>query len=338
MNESYENNLITGIYNMPSLITYVFDASGVLPDNRIVNEVHNVSGLGLTNAFLFVPNAAPFYGDSLTIVTSGGVTLTENVDYYLTHYWAQAANTIGSPIYGSISMLSTNPNGSYRINYQTIGGEYVANQANAIADGIIASANEFTLVDWSAFPTSFPPTPHSLNTNAIAQYPLICESIIYLASAVRQKQSNVSVNDIEGFVGLWANSTMIPLLELITAVNSNNDVICSSLLDLSSKFADTIKPTGLQHYEYKFGNFRVKFGYYVFTTANIPNAILFGGDNYDQDCIMSMAWVTPYDTGELPTNDTITWGAPLLNKMAVKVNLDTTYSGKRRIGYLTIGS
>lgn len=322
---------------MTNLIIYPFDSSGVSPGNQIQNEQHNIVKTGSTDAFLFVPNAAPFFGNSLSIVASNGITLIPNVDYYLTHYWAQASNAIGSPIYGSITMLNRNPNGVYRLNYNTIGGDYVVNKTNAIIDASLATANEYLSVDWSTAPTSFPPTPHSLNTNAIKEYPLVCESIMNLANAVRNTELDVDVDDIHGLVAFWSATTMIPFLELITSVHNSTEGVAIALVDtLSSIASNTNKPVGLNHYEFSIGNIIVKLGSTPFLPANVPSRCLFVGNPFPNKCLLHHVWVTPYETTDIP-NDTIKVGAPQSGYIPISLTLDSGFTSKRTLSYIMLG-
>jgi hypothetical protein len=324
---------------MSNPILYPFDGTGTLPDNFVPNEQHNISNIGPTNAFLFVPEAAPFYSAGLSIVNSDGITLKENVDYYLSHYWEQASsdNAIGLPVYGSITMLGRNPVGRYLINYHTIGGEYVANKANAIADGFMELATTYLSVDWTSAPTSFPPTPHSLNTNAVAQYPLICETIMQLASAVRHKQDNISVNEIDGFVGVWANSTLVPILEMATSMNKSNNAFVNTYIALTRDRNKLIKPVGLPHYTLTLGSFTVKFGFHVFASNIRPSEIRFAGDPFPNACTLAQCWVSPADPLVAPTNDQVVTSAPQNDRVKISLTLDN-YTGDRRISYFAIGN
>ena len=60
--------------------TYVFDPTGLLGANKIVNEPHSVTQANGINAYLIAPVAGPFYRNGFSIVNASGMTLTENVD------------------------------------------------------------------------------------------------------------------------------------------------------------------------------------------------------------------------------------------------------------------
>lgn len=324
---------------MPTPIIYTFDSTGLLPDNKIINESHNITDIGPTSAFLFVPDAAPFYGDSVSIVTSEGNTLRENEDYVLTHYWTQASSdiAIGLPIYGSVTMLNTNPIGVYRINYQTIGGEYVVNQANAIVDGLLATALEFSTIDWSTIPVSFPPTPHSLNTNAVNHYPLICETVMNLANAVKNKPDSVSADQIDGFVGLWCQSSLIPMLNLAQAQNRASNTFADAILQILTTQKRLVRPLNLQHYEIPFGNFIIRFGYHPFGVTGVPEEIVFGTNPFPNNCILAHVWLTNFNPIGIPLSDSILVNAPQVDKVKVQITLDPSTMERRRVCYIAIG-
>jgi len=291
---------------MSNIGTYPFDPTGKMRSNYIPNEPHNITQMQDGSGFLFSPNASPFYGDSVVITNSSGIILTENVDYLLTHKWADASKAIGLDVFGSITMLSRNAVGLYRICYNTLGGDYVVNKPLILEDAFLQSYTAYIDIDWTTAPTSFPPSPHTLNANAIAQFPQLVEAIMYLSAAVRQKQDNVSVDSVDGLMPFYINTTLMPILQLIGSLNSTNTNFTKSLLEVSEKVNGFILPDNLQHYQFKLGNIVFKFGYYAFSSMNIPTTINFVGDPFNQPIFASLS-ISPVDPNGVVTQDTIHW-------------------------------
>jgi hypothetical protein len=316
--------------------TYIFDPTGELPDNFIPNEYHTITATDPSKSYLFSPNASPFYRKGLSIVASNGATLTENVHYTLSLHWAQASDAIGLDVYGAINMLPRNSVGGYYINYQTVGGEYVVDKATIIADGLLDTVDEYMAIDWSTAPTSFPPTPHSLMASAMTEYPIICQALMYLSTAVRTRQ-DVSIDDIGGLSGFWANSTMLPLLNLMSSVNSNNSAFAEMILNLENRLPGVTPVPNIDHYEIPLNGFTIKHGSYKFKNVNIPNTLLFVGKNFPNKCLSVFCTIAADDPEVPPTLDTIRWSAPKDYNVNVSITLDPSYTGSRRVTYYAIG-
>lgn len=143
---------------------YPFDQTGLNPANRISNEAHVVSAINGVNHNYIVPENAPFFKESLVVVNSAtGQILEPGVDYTFTHKFGEAEAHMARKLYGSFTFLNPNTTGTFRIAYQTLGGEFVTSFTRAIGNGIAALAGLLT-VDWttlSGLPPTFPVTSHT---------------------------------------------------------------------------------------------------------------------------------------------------------------------------------
>ncbi len=143
---------------------YPFDQTGLNPANRISNEAHVVSAINGVDHNYIVPENAPFFKESLVVVNSAtGQILEPGVDYTFTHKFGEAEAHMARKLYGSFTFLNPNTTGTFRIAYQTLGGDFVTSFTRAIGNGIAALAGLLT-VDWttlSGLPPTFPVTSHT---------------------------------------------------------------------------------------------------------------------------------------------------------------------------------
>ena len=143
---------------------YPFDQTGLNPANRISNEAHVVSAINGVAHNYIVPENAPFFKESLVVVNSAtGQILEPGVDYTFTHKFGEAEAHMARKLYGSFTFLNPNTTGTFRIAYQTLGGDFVTSFTRAIGNGIAALAGLLT-VDWttlSGLPPTFPVTSHT---------------------------------------------------------------------------------------------------------------------------------------------------------------------------------
>ena len=154
---------------MPFL--YQYDPFGTYPANLITNEMHAVTPpTDLTNANFLVPNAAPFFLDGLVIRTGPAPTdpvLDENVDYYLTHQFVEATQSLNKRIFGSITFVNQLYTGTVYLTYQTLGGPYTLNDYDVVRQ-LTNSLYAVRVVTWGQIvgvPVSFPPVTHPHHTS-----------------------------------------------------------------------------------------------------------------------------------------------------------------------------
>ena len=139
---------------------YPKDLTMSLASNHIVNEVKEFVN---REDFIFVPNAGPFYSDSLIIKnTQNGQLLRPIVDYQLLYLNEQASMESNKNVVAVIRVLNTNVP-SVMIDYRVIGGEY-GNTVAGILQEIRNSGPLNNNVDWeiNVFkkPEVFPAAPH----------------------------------------------------------------------------------------------------------------------------------------------------------------------------------
>lgn len=155
-------------------VSYPFDTTGEAATNLIQGELHTLTSVNSATYRILIPTHAPFYLHNLLIehISQGGVAspLTEGVDYYAVLPYMAASRSTGRSIYGGLSFISTLPQGTIRVKYQTIGGPWVADRAHVYEQLLLAEYNKRTT--WWDVLTNvqqiFPPTAHEHPSGDIA--------------------------------------------------------------------------------------------------------------------------------------------------------------------------
>ena len=324
-------------------IPYLFDPSGSSAQNKISNEEHVVTVSNAINAYLIVPDANPYYGDSMSVVNSAGHTLQEGVDYYLSHPWQQATAATGKDVYATITLLSGYPVGIYFLNYQTIGGEYVTSPVNGIQSGLIAINSEYTEVDWSTAPTVFPPTPHTHDLNGISGIADIYQSLNAIANVLASPKSGVAYNDVEGIDTMYAVSVARPLLEMVETIGVNlqaeSELFSSILDDTFYEQAIDNLPNTLQHYTIPLpGGFKIKVGQATFDLFGEPDRLTFAKPAFEHFCIYASSSISFQNPLTPLNNDRVKAGTADVAGFKILVDWDPAHTpGIRILKYFAIG-
>jgi hypothetical protein len=332
---------------MPQIYPYPFDETGMLPGNKIINENHSVTVANGINAFVIVPDATPFFGNSLVIVDSSGNTLVEGVNYYLTHHWQQATDHIGLPVYGTITLIEGYPVGSYKINYQTIGGEYVLAPANAILSGLTASASGLLTLDWSTAPTYFPPIPHSLELSSLNGMTQIYRGLSEIADSIKSPLAGLHYDDIAAMPEVNLITTVAPILEIIQTISENSNSVGILITELMKKLNilnnDIVVDHTLDHFSIPLPyGFTLKIGKVLSYPGLEKTYIGFTKPTFKHTCLFCNCTLTFTSSGQAPSTDTLYVGKPSLNGVKVKIVYDpllppSAIPGPRLITYLAIG-
>lgn len=149
---------------MPT-VTYPLDMSGNNPANLIEGELHTVSESHFKDYFFIVPEFAPFYVDnfSLSISINGNITpLQEDIDYSFALQYVTGTRISGKAMYGAVTLHNLNLNGILLMNYQTIGGDQIADRLLVLTTLADKAYNPRTTI-WDILtnvPNSLPPSPH----------------------------------------------------------------------------------------------------------------------------------------------------------------------------------
>lgn len=118
---------------MPNTVTYPFDPTGLAATNLVANEQHTLTSVNSTTYRLIIPKFAPFHVNNFKMVhiTMDGVEtpLAEGVDFNFVFLYLGASRSIGTAVYGGITLLNELVDGYIKIKrYQTLGGEWCCDQ------------------------------------------------------------------------------------------------------------------------------------------------------------------------------------------------------------------
>lgn len=146
--------------------SYQFDPSGRLPANKITGEQQILTVANYRDYHFIVPKLGPYFSESLQVTfkaIDGSIrTLVEGVDYYATHWFIAASRACSAPIYGSISFLDVQLAGVVTLQYQTLGGIWVQDDA-AIAQILADRIHNPRTTSWDVvvnMPVTFPVIDH----------------------------------------------------------------------------------------------------------------------------------------------------------------------------------
>lgn len=145
---------------------YPLDLTGSLASNLITNEQKHVGPPAqISDASLIIPNAAPFFYDSLKIRTgtnNSGTLLVEGVDYQLIFPYEAMVAYVGMILYGGIRILNRAMTQDLYLAYQTPGGTYTINAPLILSElqRRVAFLNTYNWEDLVDVPTTYPPAFH----------------------------------------------------------------------------------------------------------------------------------------------------------------------------------
>lgn len=175
--------------------TYPFDPTGVATTNRVTNENQALSPGQYRDFRFIVPNAAPFYADSVILRRQGqSQPLVEGVDYFFSHKYVAASYSLGKRIYGSISFYDESLVGNIINTYQTVGGEWTLDDQK-ILEILGNAAMNPRVVAWdevTGYPEQFPPIYHNFEADDLVNFNEMVSEIQALAQALQFKETGLS--------------------------------------------------------------------------------------------------------------------------------------------------
>lgn len=157
--------------NFMPLKKYEVDVTGSNPDNRVMEERHQVS----PTYNIIIPVHAPFFQESL-VVTYNGKRLVPNTDYQFDDLDVTATQKSNKSVYTTIVLKRQDIQGEIWLNYQTYGD---GNYAGVVAKYIELIMKDNRKINWSEIfnkPTAYPPTYHEHHVKDIRGiWPIVLE-------------------------------------------------------------------------------------------------------------------------------------------------------------------
>ena len=168
----------------PTLYKLALDKTGVNPDNRIVDEPHDLA----SGRFRAV---APFYGaffvkgfglkDALT-----GKPLDAGVDYRFIELYPTLTQMLGQEVVGAAVVTNTNVSSKVLVTYQAVGGHYSHNSealVNLLSSDVGSQVSN-SYLDVIDKQTTFTPVPHIHDIGDGLGFEFLVYSIERLRSAI----------------------------------------------------------------------------------------------------------------------------------------------------------
>lgn len=144
-----------------SLVRYVLDPTGTNPDNLVLGEVHTLSDL---RNRVIAPVYGAFYTDGAQIIDVGNNNrpLIRGIDYVFAELYQSLTLKFGKEICGLMIVINKDVSSNVKINYQTVGSQYVRS-----AEGLKNLLEELSDTEFSNSyfdirnrPDAFVPSPH----------------------------------------------------------------------------------------------------------------------------------------------------------------------------------
>lgn len=170
---------------------YPFDPTGKALTNKVVNELHTLNVPSAYSDFHFIiPRSAPYFRDSLKVTSvSTGLELVEGVDYVCSHRFHSATLSTGMSVFGSVTFYDRLYKDTVRLEYQTIGGDWLISTDKIVEILSNASINP-RITTWEQVvnpPYQFPPIDHEFNIEDFTGAKDIVDYLKFIRDAILAK-------------------------------------------------------------------------------------------------------------------------------------------------------
>lgn len=178
---------------------YPFDPTG-LAETNLVTETQAIESRGTFEHYYVVPRVGPFYAESVKLRLypiganvnnpAGGQLLEEGEHYNFGYHFAYASHTIGKPVYGSITFYDRTLKGQLRMEYQTIGDDWVLDDA-AYNELLLNKVYNPRIGTWEQvveLPREFPVVNHDFNIDDFVGMSEVEDRLGDIEAAISQSQ------------------------------------------------------------------------------------------------------------------------------------------------------
>ena len=170
---------------MPNSFTDILTAPGVdltgqAPSNKVVGEIQTLNPPRYFDRHYLVPANAPFFAEGVEVwkISTNPLTpplkLDLNVDYFLTHKYAEASYWLSQDapprsLYASISFYDQELVGQFSLTYQMLGGPFALkyDQVSKLLNERLWNPRKATMEQITGAYVRFPPTDHPTDANTI---------------------------------------------------------------------------------------------------------------------------------------------------------------------------
>jgi len=199
-----------------------FDETGQLASN-LKTETHVVSAINGVNYQFIVPDWAPFFKTGFSVFhEESGRYLVDGEDFFFSHYFEAADVAMAEKVYGSITLLDVNMTGTFHLQLQSLGGDFVTNVTQALESGLSTLADLQTVL-WEDLitPPTFPPTSHQHVVTDMDGVNRVIEEMTRIRTAIEAHFTELSINDIKDLDTGFISPLMTNLNSLTSAILAN---------------------------------------------------------------------------------------------------------------------
>ena len=193
-------------------VSYPLDTTGIAAPNLIVGEIHTLTEINDLTYRIIIPTFAPFYLNNLLVehVSPSNVvtTLVTDVDYTICLVYNSASRALGKMLYGGITINTELLNGTIKIRYQTLGGEWTADP-QYVLEKLAEYVYNPRITIWDVVtdkPNQFPPSPHDNNIDTTYGYQELLDKVDEVITSIIANNDNptsllthlLDVNNVHG--------------------------------------------------------------------------------------------------------------------------------------------
>ncbi|MCY1272369.1 hypothetical protein D9M68_17580 [compost metagenome] len=187
---------------------YPFDPTGTAETNLVV-ETQAIESRGTFDHYYVVPRVAPFFAESVKLRLypiganvnnpAGGQALEEGVHYNFGYHFAYASHTIGKPVYSSITFYDRTLRGQLRMEYQTLGGEWVLDDQkySELLLNVAFNPRRATWEQVTELPREFPVVDHDFNIDDFVGMTEVVDELGDIEQAILQSNEGGLQDHVE---------------------------------------------------------------------------------------------------------------------------------------------
>lgn len=162
--------------------------------NYIKGERHVLQPDSGNGFHFFIPKAAPFFLKDIKVVhVQSGKELDEGTDWQPGWAFELATRRTLMPVYGAISILDKTLNGTFEIEYRTLGGEYTMDQ-QTLLEYLMNVAYDPRVTTWESIvdkPLYFNPLEHAFNVDDFVGMDDTVEALDRIRDAILQAAERI---------------------------------------------------------------------------------------------------------------------------------------------------
>lgn len=175
---------------------YPEDLTGLAESNLVTGELHTLTEINDATYRILIPTFAPFYLHNLKLehidVLGAASDLHEGSDFYCALPYMAATRSTGKPVYGGLYINTRLVEGTIRLQYQTVGGQWCAD-VGYVYERLLESVYNRRTTWWDKLTNVqeiFPPTDHGHNVGDIEGHISMIAKLEEIRAAIAGRPPN----------------------------------------------------------------------------------------------------------------------------------------------------